>query len=175
MLKHVRGFCLYLFLIYNNIGNNGGIIVFLICLGIIVSFATGTSWGTFGILIPITFAIFGYEVTELCVICLSATLAGAVTGDHCSPISETAIMSSTAAQVDFMTHVMTHVMTQMPYALFTAAFSLIGFTILGIVQHWIVVPVMMAVLVLVLIGLKSAYKNKPVVVKYVSKNAVEQQ
>ena len=171
MLKHVRGFCLYLFLIYNNIGNNGGIIVFLICLGIIVSFATGTSWGTFGILIPITFAIFGYEVTELCVICLSATLAGAVTGDHCSPISETAIMSSTAAQVDFMTHVM----TQMPYALFTAAFSLIGFTALGIVQHWIVVPVMMAVLVLVLIGLKSAYKNKPVVVKYVSKNAVEQQ
>lgn len=143
----------------------------LYLLGAFVSFATGTSWGTFGILIPITFAIFGYEVTELCVICLSATLAGAVTGDHCSPISETAIMSSTAAQVDFMTHVM----TQMPYALFTAAFSLIGFTALGIVQHWIVVPVMMAVLVLVLIGLKSAYKNKPVVVKYVSKNAVEQQ
>ena len=128
----------------------------LYLLGAFVSFATGTSWGTFGILIPITFAIFGYEVTELCVICLSATLAGAVTGDHCSPISETAIMSSTAAQVDFMTHVM----TQMPYALFTAAFSLIGFTALGIVQHWIVVPVMMVVLVLVLIGLKSAYKNK---------------
>ena len=158
-------------IISSRLGDNGGIIVFLICLGIIVSFATGTSWGTFGILIPITFAIFGYEVTELCVICLSATLAGAVTGDHCSPISETAIMSSTAAQVDFMTHVM----TQMPYALFTAAFSLIGFTALGIVQHWIVVPVMMVVLVLVLIGLKSAYKNKPVVVKYVSKNAVEQQ
>jgi Na+/H+ antiporter NhaC len=143
----------------------------LYLLGAFVSFATGTSWGTFGILIPITFAIFGYEVTELCIICLSATLAGAVTGDHCSPISETAIMSSTAAQVDFMTHVM----TQLPYALFTAAFSLIGFTALGIVQHWIVVPIMMVVLVLVLIGMKAAYKNKPVVVKYVSKNAVEQQ
>ena len=80
-------------------------------------------------------------------------------------------MSSTAAQVDFMTHVM----TQLPYALFTAAFSLIGFTALGIVQHWIVVPVMMVLIVLVLIGMKKMYKNKPVVVKYVSKNAVEQQ
>lgn len=141
----------------------------LYLLGAFVSFATGTSWGTFGILIPITFAIFGYEVTELCMICLSATLAGAVTGDHCSPISETAIMSSTAAQVDFMTHVM----TQLPYALFTAGFSLIGFAVLGVVQHWIVTPVMMLVIVLVLLGMKAAYKNKPVKVKYVSKNVIE--
>lgn len=77
-------------------------------LGAFVSFATGTSWGTFGILIPISLAIFGNSVADpLAVITLSATLAGAVTGDHCSPISETAIMSSTAAQVDLMTHVMT--------------------------------------------------------------------
>jgi Na+/H+ antiporter NhaC len=141
----------------------------LYLLGALVSFATGTSWGTFGILIPITFAIFGYEVTELCMICLSATLAGAVTGDHCSPISETAIMSSTAAQVDFMTHVM----TQLPYALFTATFSLIGFAVLGIVQHWIVTPIMMVSIIVVLVAMKSVYKNKPVKVKYVSKNVIE--
>ena len=141
----------------------------LYLLGAFVSFATGTSWGTFGILIPITFAIFGYEVTDLCIICLSATLAGAVTGDHCSPISETAIMSSTAAQVDFMTHVM----TQLPYALFAAGFSLIGFTLMGVVQHWMVTPIMMGVMVLVLIGIKKIYKNKPVTVKYVGKNIIE--
>ena len=139
----------------------------LYLLGTFVSFATGTSWGTFGILIPITFAIFGYQTTELCMICLSATLAGAVTGDHCSPISETAIMSSTAAQVDFMTHVM----TQLPYALFTAGFSLIGFTLMGLIQHWIVTPIMMLTIVLVLLVMKKYYQNKPVKVKYVSKTA----
>ncbi len=138
----------------------------LYLLGAFVSFATGTSWGTFGILIPITFAIFGYEVTDLCVMCLSATLAGAVTGDHCSPISETAIMASTAAQVDFMTHVM----TQLPYALFTAGFSCVGFLLLGVVQHWIVTPIMMTVMVVVLVAIKGYVKNKPVKVKYVSEN-----
>ncbi len=138
----------------------------LYLLGAFVSFATGTSWGTFGILIPITFAVFGYEVTDLCIICLSATLAGAVTGDHCSPISETAIMSSTAAQVDFMTHVM----TQLPYALFTAGFSLLGFLAVGVVQHWIIAPIMMVVVIAVLIILNNIVKKKPVRVKYVSKN-----
>ncbi len=141
----------------------GGFPMFLLpailyLLGTFVSFATGTSWGTFGILIPITFAIFGYEVTDLCIICLSATLAGAVTGDHCSPISETAIMSSTSAQVDFMTHVM----SQLPYALFTAGFSVLGFLAVGIVKHWIVTPVMMVVVVLVLIIMKKVIGKKPV-------------
>lgn len=141
----------------------------LYLLGAFVSFATGTSWGTFGILIPMTFAIFGYEVTELCVICLSATLAGAVTGDHCSPISETAIMSSTAAQVDFMTHVM----TQLPYALFTAGFALAGFLAMGIVQHWAVTPVMCGIIVFVLILIKNINKKKPIQVRYVSRNLVK--
>lgn len=141
----------------------------LYLLGTFVSFATGTSWGTFGILIPITFAIFGYQVSDLCMICLSATLAGAVTGDHCSPISETAIMSSTAAQVDFMTHVM----TQLPYALFTAGFSLVGFALMGIIQHWIVTPIMMLVIVAVLLVLKKYCSGKPVKVKYVSKNVAK--
>lgn len=143
----------------------------LYILGAFVSFATGTSWGTFGILIPITFAIFGYQVTDLCIICLSATLAGAVTGDHCSPISETAIMASTAAQVDFMTHVM----TQLPYALFAAGFSLLGFLVVGVVQHWIVTPIMMAVIVISLIVIKGVVSKKPVKVKYVSKNLIENQ
>ena len=142
----------------------------LYLLGAFVSFATGTSWGTFGILIPITFAIYGYQVTDACMISLAATLAGAVTGDHCSPISETAIMSSTAAQVDFMTHVM----TQLPYALFTAAFSLVGFAVMGLVGHWIVTPIMMVIIVVVLVAMKKAMKNKPVTVKYVSKNVVQQ-
>ncbi len=138
----------------------------LYLLGTGVSFATGTSWGTFGILIPITFAIFGFEVTELCMICLAATLAGAVTGDHCSPISETAIMSATAAQVDFMTHVM----TQLPYTLFTAAICLVGFVLAGLIQHWIVTPIMMAVIVAALMLTKKIVAKKPVKIRYVSKN-----
>ena len=139
-------------------------------LGAFVSFSTGTSWGTFGILIPISLAIFGNSVADpLAVITLSATLAGAVAGDHCSPISETAIMSSTAAQVDFMTHVM----TQLPYALFTAGFSLLGFILAGFIQNIIVLPIMIIILVLVLTGMKKWMKEKPITepIKYVSKKA----
>lgn len=141
-------------------------------LGAFVSFATGTSWGTFGILIPISFAMFGNSVADpLCMITLSATLAGAVTGDHCSPISETAIMSSTAAQVDFMTHVM----TQLPYALFTAAFSLVGFVLAGFIQSVIVLPIMIVLIIIALYFIKKAVKDKPVKVKYVSKRAQDMQ
>lgn len=139
-------------------------------LGAFVSFSTGTSWGTFGILIPISLAMFGNSIADpLCVITLSATLAGAVTGDHCSPISETAIMSSTAAQVDFMTHVM----TQLPYALFTAGFSLVGFIVAGFVQNIIVLPIMVVAIVLVLVFMKKTIKQKPIKepVRYVSKKA----
>ena len=142
-------------------------------LGAFVSFATGTSWGTFGILIPISFALFGNSVADpLCMITLSATLAGAVTGDHCSPISETAIMSSTAAQVDFMTHVM----TQLPYALFTAGFSLVGFILAGFIQNIVVLPIMIVVIVLTLIFMKKYIKQKPITeIKYVSKRARDMQ
>ena len=143
-------------------------------LGAFVSFSTGTSWGTFGILIPISLAMFGNSVADpLAIITLSATLAGAVAGDHCSPISETAIMSSTAAQVDFMTHVM----TQLPYALFTAGFSLIGFLLAGFLQSIIVLPIMIVVIVVVLVGMKKWMKEKPITepVKYVSKKARDMQ
>jgi len=143
-------------------------------LGAFVSFSTGTSWGTFGILIPISLALFGNSVADpLAIITLSATLAGAVTGDHCSPISETAIMSSTAAQVDFMTHVM----TQLPYALFTAGFSLVGFIFAGFLQNIIVLPIMIVVIVVVLVSMKKWTKQKPIKepIKYVSKKAMDMQ
>ena len=124
--------------------------------GTLVSFATGTAWGTFGILIPMVIAIFG-EINSLSLICISATLAGSVTGDHCSPISETAIMSSTAAQVDFMQHVM----TQLPYAMFVAVFSGIGFLIAGFIQNAaIVLTIMIVMMVSVLIGIKKYLSRK---------------
>lgn len=141
-------------------------------LGAFVSFATGTSWGTFGILIPISLAMFGNSAANpLAVITLSATLAGAVTGDHCSPISETAIMSSTAAQVDFMTHVM----TQLPYALFTAGFSLVGYLVAGFVKSPIVLPIMVAIMIGVLVVMKQILKDKPIQepIRYVSQKARE--
>ena len=96
-------------------------IIFLIAVGL--SFATGTSWGTFGILIPICLNAFPLESgNSLAIICVSACMAGAVCGDHCSPISDTTIMSSAGAQCDHIAHVS----TQMPYALSCAAISCVG-------------------------------------------------
>ncbi len=106
-------------------------IVFAVAVG--MSFATGTSWGTFGILLPIVVAI-GLE-PELLIISVSACLAGAVCGDHCSPISDTTIMSSTGA----MSNHINHVETQLPYAMTVAAVSFVGYIIAGFVQStWIV-------------------------------------
>ena len=132
--------------------------VILYVLATFISFATGTAWGTFGILIPITVAIFGYEMTPLALVSISACLAGSVTGDHCSPISETAIMSSTAARVDFMMHVI----TQLPYAIFVAGFSAIGFFIAGFIQNpWICLAIMIPLMVGTLWGIKLfTQKNK---------------
>ena len=130
--------------------------VILYLLGTFISFSTGTSWGTFGILIPITLAIFGGTITPLSLICLSATLAGAVTGDHCSPISETAIMSSTAARVHFMQHVM----TQLPYAAFVAGFSTLAYVLAGFVQHVVVLPIIIALMVGTLIVIKKLTLGK---------------
>ena len=110
-------------------------IVFLIAVGL--SFATGTSWGTFGILIPITLGVF--PLTDpLGVVCVSACMAGAVCGDHCSPISDTTIMSSAGAQCNHVDHVA----TQLPYALTVAALSFVCFIIAGFVPNaWIVLPI----------------------------------
>ena len=103
-------------------------IIFLVACGI--AFATGTSWGTFGILIPIVLSIF--EVgSPLGVMSMSACLAGAVCGDHCSPISDTTIMSSAGAQCDHINHVS----TQLPYAITVAAISFVCYIIAAFVQN----------------------------------------
>ena len=118
------------------------LILFVVAIGL--SFATGTSWGTFGILIPIVTDVFSKQleaVTEsgnipsMAIICISACLAGAVCGDHCSPISDTTIMASTGAQCDHVNHVS----TQLPYAITAAAVSAIGYLLSGFVQNVFVV------------------------------------
>ena len=108
-------------------------VIFLVAC--VLAFATGTSWGTFGILIPIVTSIFvapGQE--ELLIIGMSACLAGAVCGDHCSPISDTTIMSSAGGQCNHLNHVS----TQIPYAVTVAAISFVMYIIAGLVQNWLI-------------------------------------
>ena len=100
-------------------------IIFLVACGL--AFATGTSWGTFGILIPIILAVFPESGSTLMIIGVSACLAGAVCGDHCSPISDTTIMSSAGAKCNHLNHVS----TQMPYALTVAAISFVMYLVSG--------------------------------------------
>lgn len=129
-------------------------IIFLV--GCLLSFATGTSWGTFGILIPIVAAIFD-PTDELLYIGMSACLAGAVCGDHCSPISDTTIMASAGAQCNHINHVN----TQLPYSIFVATISFVGFIIAGFVQNvFIVLPLMFVIVFLALLLIKSANKKK---------------
>ncbi|HIZ88392.1 MAG TPA: Na+/H+ antiporter NhaC family protein [Candidatus Mucispirillum faecigallinarum] len=106
-------------------------IVFLVAA--LLSFSIGTSWGTFGILIPIMVTVSTNVSPELLTINLAATLAGSVFGDHCSPISDTTILSSTGAACSHIDHVT----TQIPYATLVAVVSLIGFIIAGISKNWI--------------------------------------
>jgi len=108
-------------------------IVFLIGIGL--AFSTGTSWGTFGVLLPIVCAVF--PSGELMVIAVSACLAGAVCGDHCSPISDTTIMASAGADCNHIAHVS----TQLPYAMTVAGVSFAGYVLAGFIQNaWIVLP-----------------------------------
>lgn len=104
------------------------LVVFVVAM--LLAFSTGTSWGTFGILIPICMALFLTDMTMM-IISMSACMAGAVFGDHCSPISDTTIMASTGAECELMTHVS----TQFPYAVFVAVVSAICFLIAGLVQN----------------------------------------
>ena len=106
-------------------------IIFLVAC--VLAFATGTSWGTFGILIPIVTAIFA-PGSEILIIGMSACLAGAVCGDHCSPISDTTIMSSAGGQCNHLNHVS----TQIPYAITVAAISFVMYIIAGFVQNWLI-------------------------------------
>ena len=106
-------------------------IFFLVALGL--AFATGTSWGTFAILIPIVATVFGTD-SQLMVITVASVLSGAVCGDHCSPISDTTILSSTGAGCNHIDHVS----TQMPYALLVAGVSFVGYLLAGFTDNgWI--------------------------------------
>ena len=116
-------------------------VIFLVALGL--AFATGTSWGTFGILIPIVLPVFAHN-PELLMIGISACLAGAVCGDHCSPISDTTIMASAGANVNHIEHVS----TQLPYALTVAGVSFVCYIIAGFVHSWILCLVIGAALIL---------------------------
>ena len=129
-------------------------IIFLVAC--FLAFSTGTSWGTFGILIPIVVAVFE-PGSEILVIGMSACLAGAVCGDHCSPISDTTIMSSAGAQCNHIVHVS----TQLPYAITIAAISFVGYLITAFVQSWIIVlPIMVVLTILTLFVIKSVTAKK---------------
>ena len=124
-------------------------IIFLVGCGL--AFATGTSWGTFGILIPIVVAVFEKSSPEMMIISMSACMAGAVCGDHCSPISDTTIMASAGAQCDHVTHVS----TQLPYAIVAAAVSFVTYIVAGFVKTaWIALPVGIVLMLIVLFIIK---------------------
>lgn len=134
-------------------------IIFAIAVGL--SFATGTSWGTFGILIPIVLSVFtaGEPIT---IVAISACMAGAVCGDHCSPISDTTIMASAGAQCDHINHVN----TQLPYALTVAGVSFVSYIIAGFVPNWIIVlPIAIAIMIGTLLVIHKVSSKKTAATK----------
>ena len=138
-------------------------VIFLVaCL---LSFATGTSWGTFGILIPIVTVMFpSAEQYQLMIIGMSACLAGAVCGDHCSPISDTTIMSSAGAECEHLNHVS----TQIPYAVYVAIVSFVCFILAGFIQNaFIMLPIGVAIMI------ASLFVTKKVANKYYAKKDAE--
>lgn len=140
------------------------VILFVVAVGL--AFATGTSWGTFGILIPIVTSVFEAElanvsqtgeIPSMVIICISACLAGAVCGDHCSPISDTTIMASTGAQCDHVNHVS----TQLPYALTVAAVCVVGYLLSGFVHNvFIVLGFSLVLMLAVLFAIRFFVKRK---------------
>ena len=130
-------------------------IIFLVGCGL--AFATGTSWGTFGILIPIVVDVFSATSHELMIISISACMAGAVCGDHCSPISDTTIMASAGAQCEHVNHVS----TQLPYAITVAGISFLTYILAGFVQNpWICLPVGMILTIGFLFVMKNLQKRE---------------
>ena len=130
-------------------------IIFLIAVGL--SFATGTSWGTFGILIPIVLSVFGAQDGNITIVAVSACMAGAVCGDHCSPISDTTIMASAGAKCDHINHVS----TQLPYALTVAGVSFVSYIIAGFIPNAIIVlPISIALMIGTLLVLKLVLGKK---------------
>ena len=119
-------------------------------IGCLLAFATGTSWGTFGMLIPIVQNVFPMD-NPLSIVCISACMAGAVCGDHCSPISDTTIMASAGAQCDHVSHVS----TQLPYAITAAAVSLVSYIFAGFVPNAVIaLPVSVVLMLLTLLVIR---------------------
>ena len=141
-----------------NVAGNGAFMNFLpaivFAVGTFLAFATGTSWGTFGILIPIVVNVFGGDMNnELMIIAISACMAGAVCGDHCSPISDTTIMASAGAQCNHISHVS----TQLPYALTAAAVSMVAYIFAGFIRNWFIcLPIGIVLMVVTLLAVKKA-------------------
>ena len=129
-------------------------IIFLIAIGL--SFSTGTSWGTFGILIPIVLAVFE-PGTPMAIVAMSACMAGAVCGDHCSPISDTTIMASAGAQCNHVNHVN----TQLPYAITVAAVSFVAYLIAGFIPNALIaLPVAIILMLGTLFVIKAVIGKK---------------
>ena len=136
------------------------VIVFVI--GCLLAFATGTSWGTFGILIPIVQNVFSMD-NPMAIICISACMAGAVCGDHCSPISDTTIMASAGAQCDHVNHVS----TQLPYAVTCAVVSGITYLIAGILAQFgapgiLSLPIGIVLMLATLLVIKTRHSKKKI-------------
>ncbi len=130
-------------------------IIFII--GCLLAFATGTSWGTFGILIPIVVNALSGVDYDLMIISISACMAGAVCGDHCSPISDTTIMASAGAQCNHVNHVQ----TQLPYAILVAVVSFVTYIVAGLTRNaWISLPTGLILTLLTLLVLKKLHKEK---------------
>ncbi|MBR6740822.1 MAG: Na+/H+ antiporter NhaC family protein, partial [Clostridia bacterium] len=134
-------------------------IMFLVAVGL--AFSTGTSWGTFGILVPIILGIFitpeTPDLTQLGIISISACLAGAVCGDHISPISDTTIMASTGAQCNHINHVS----TQIPYAMLVAGVSFVGYLLSAFIRSAVILlPICIVLLIAVLFVIKGYYARK---------------
>ena len=140
------------------------LILFAVAVGL--AFATGTSWGTFGILIPIVTGVFSSElaavtetgeIPQMVIVCISACLAGAVCGDHCSPISDTTIMASTGAQCDHVNHVS----TQIPYAFTVAGVCAVGYLLAGFIQNvFVVLGVSLVLMAAILAVIKLVISKK---------------
>ena len=142
-------------------------IIFLVGCGL--AFATGTSWGTFGILIPIVVSVFDKN-PQMMIISISACLSGAVCGDHCSPISDTTIMSSAGAQSNHINHVY----TQLPYALIVAGISFFSYIILGYTKN-LLFSFSFGVLSIILILVLKKLKIKEIInnfIKYKMKKVI---
>lgn len=148
-------------------GAAGGLKMFLPCIiflvAVFLAFSTGTSWGTFGILIPIVCPLFASaEMQEMLIISIAACLSGAVCGDHCSPISDTTIMASAGAHSDHVNHVS----TQLPYAFLAAFVAFVGFLIAGVMGYMnnskialVALPIVLFVMAGVIVIIKKVTKN----------------